>query len=51
MKKPLMLSLFAARLVLFTTGPAVVCLDDRYLRSGIAVTCQSGSRWSRQHNP
>jgi hypothetical protein len=48
MKKPLTLSLFAARLVLFTTGPAVVRLDDRYPRSGTDVTCQSSLRRSYQ---
>jgi hypothetical protein len=48
MKKPSTLSLFAGGLVLVTTGLAVVCLDDRYLRSGTAVTYKSISRWSRQ---
>ena len=37
MKKPLMLSLFAGRLVLTKTSPAVVCLDVEGLRSGTAV--------------
>jgi hypothetical protein len=44
MKKPLTLSLFASGLVWVTTGPAMVCLDNRYLHSGTAVTCQSISR-------
>ncbi|MGB8367814.1 MAG: hypothetical protein ACLPYZ_03780 [Limisphaerales bacterium] len=48
MKKPSTLSLSAGGLVLVTTGLVVVCLDDRYLRSGTAVTYKSISRWSRQ---
>gem|GEM_PF-4180053 len=47
-KEPATLSLSANRLVLATTGLAVACLDDLYLRSGTAVTYKSVSRWSRQ---
>jgi hypothetical protein len=48
MKRPSTLSLFAGGLVPVTTGPVVALLDNRYLRSGTAVTCQSISRWSHQ---
>jgi hypothetical protein len=48
MKRPLTLSLFAGGLVPVTTGPAVAPLDNRYLRSGTAVICQSIPRGSHQ---
>jgi hypothetical protein len=48
MEKPLTLSFFIGGRVPVTTGSAIARLDNRCLRSGTAVPCQSIPSWSHQ---